>query len=148
MDCEIVVREFVLQSRYYVHFRANTLGKGMDPLIFQAMGWIVPLLFILEEWLWHKITYKGCYAIKQWNKSKNFSLTCLIFLFSLSSSISISLSLSLGCILSLSLSLTPIYFSPFVFLSHPPLFLSLCLSLPLLFGFFLFLSMFLLVFLL
>ena len=31
MDCGIVVREFVLQSRYYVHFRANTLGKGMNP---------------------------------------------------------------------------------------------------------------------
>ena len=24
----------VLQSRYYVHFRANTLGKGMNPLIY------------------------------------------------------------------------------------------------------------------
>ena len=29
MDCGIVVREFVLQSRYYVHFRANTPGKGI-----------------------------------------------------------------------------------------------------------------------
>ena len=38
MDCGIVVREFVLQSRYYVHFRANTLGKGMNPLILSAMG--------------------------------------------------------------------------------------------------------------
>ena len=39
MNCEIVVREFVLQSRYYVHFRANTLGKGMNPLILPpAMG--------------------------------------------------------------------------------------------------------------
>ena len=39
MSCEIVVREFVLQSRYYVHFRANTLGKGMNPLILPpAMG--------------------------------------------------------------------------------------------------------------
>ena len=28
-----------LQSRYYVHFRANTLGKGMNPLILPpAMG--------------------------------------------------------------------------------------------------------------
>ena len=33
MNCGIVVRQFVLQSRYYVHFRANTLGKGMNPLI-------------------------------------------------------------------------------------------------------------------
>ena len=37
-DCGIVVREFVLQSRYYVHFRTNTLGKGMNPLILPAMG--------------------------------------------------------------------------------------------------------------
>ena len=38
MDCGVVVREFVLQSRYYVHFQANTLGKGMNPLIIPAMG--------------------------------------------------------------------------------------------------------------
>ena len=39
MNCGIVVREFVLQSLYYVHFRANTLGKGMNPLILPpAMG--------------------------------------------------------------------------------------------------------------
>ena len=38
MDCGIVVREFVLQLRYYVHFRANILGKGMNPLIPPAMG--------------------------------------------------------------------------------------------------------------
>ena len=38
MDCGIVVREFVLQSRCYIHFRANTLGKGMNPLILPAMG--------------------------------------------------------------------------------------------------------------
>ena len=37
MDCGIVVSEFVLQSRYYVHFRANTLGKGMNPHIPPAM---------------------------------------------------------------------------------------------------------------
>ena len=38
MDCRIVVSEFVFQSRYYVHFSANTLGKGMNPLILPAMG--------------------------------------------------------------------------------------------------------------
>ena len=38
MDCEIVVREFVLQLCYYVHFWANTLGKGMNPLMLPAMG--------------------------------------------------------------------------------------------------------------
>ena len=38
MECGIVVSEFVLQSRYYVHFLANTPGKGMNPLILSAMG--------------------------------------------------------------------------------------------------------------
>ena len=33
----IQVSEFVLQSSYYVNFRANTLGKGMNPLILPAM---------------------------------------------------------------------------------------------------------------
>ena len=38
MDCGVVVSEFKHQSRYYVHFRTNTLGKGMNPLILPAMG--------------------------------------------------------------------------------------------------------------
>ena len=38
LDCGIIVREFVLQSRYYIHFRANTLGTGMNPFILPAMG--------------------------------------------------------------------------------------------------------------
>ena len=38
MNCGIVVSDFVLQSSYYVHFRANTLAKGMNPLILPAMG--------------------------------------------------------------------------------------------------------------
>ena len=38
MDSGIVVREFVLPSRYYIHFQANTIGKGMNPLILPAMG--------------------------------------------------------------------------------------------------------------
>ena len=38
MDCRIVVNEFILQSRYNIHFWANTLVKGMNPLILPAMG--------------------------------------------------------------------------------------------------------------
>ena len=38
MNCGVVVSGFVLQSRYYVYFRANTLRKGMKPLILPAMG--------------------------------------------------------------------------------------------------------------
>ena len=37
-DSGIVVSEFKLQLRYYVPFRANTLRKGMNHLILQAMG--------------------------------------------------------------------------------------------------------------
>ena len=49
MNCGIVVSEFVLQSRYYVHFRANTLGKSMNPVILPAIRKIVPLLVFLEN---------------------------------------------------------------------------------------------------
>ena len=32
-DCEIVIRKFELQLRYYVHFRTNTLGESYEPLL-------------------------------------------------------------------------------------------------------------------
>ena len=38
MDYGMIVSEFEHQSRYYVHFRANTLGKDMNPLILPARG--------------------------------------------------------------------------------------------------------------
>ena len=38
MDCGIVVSKSELQLRYYVHFQANTLGKGMNHLILPVMG--------------------------------------------------------------------------------------------------------------
>ena len=49
LDCGLEVREFKPQSWYYVHFQANTLRKGMNPLILQAMGWIISLLFFLKD---------------------------------------------------------------------------------------------------
>ena len=33
LDCEIVVSEFELQQRYYVHFQTNTIRKGIKPLV-------------------------------------------------------------------------------------------------------------------
>ena len=33
LDCDIVISEFELQSRYYVYFRINTPEKGMIPFI-------------------------------------------------------------------------------------------------------------------
>ena len=38
MDCGIIVRDFKLQSCYYVHLQTNTLGKDMNPFILPAMG--------------------------------------------------------------------------------------------------------------
>ena len=38
VDCETVLSEFELQSRYYIYFRKNTLGKGMNSQILPAMG--------------------------------------------------------------------------------------------------------------
>ena len=53
MDCGIVIREFELQSRYYVHFRANTLGKGMNPVIPPSYGLNSTTTVLLGEWVWH-----------------------------------------------------------------------------------------------
>ena len=38
MDNGIIVSKFKVQSPYYVHFWANTLRKGMNPLILLALG--------------------------------------------------------------------------------------------------------------
>ena len=38
MDCDIVVNEFELQPRYYVHFRTNTCRKDINSFILLAMG--------------------------------------------------------------------------------------------------------------
>ena len=38
LDGGIVISEFELQSRYYVNYQTNTIGKGMNPLILPAMG--------------------------------------------------------------------------------------------------------------
>ena len=38
LDCDIVVGELEPLSHYYVHFRTNTLNKGMDPFTLPAMG--------------------------------------------------------------------------------------------------------------
>ena len=44
LGCKIVESEFKLQSHYYVHFRANTFVKGMNPLFLEEV-WIIPQLF-------------------------------------------------------------------------------------------------------
>ena len=36
-NCNITVSRFELQQRYYVHFRINSLGEDMNPLITPVM---------------------------------------------------------------------------------------------------------------
>ena len=43
LDCNIVISEFELESRSYIDFRTNTLGKGIKSLIFSSTRYIVPL---------------------------------------------------------------------------------------------------------
>ena len=50
IDFGIVVSEFVLQ---YVHFRANTLGKGIEPPYPPSYGLNSTTTVLLGEWLWH-----------------------------------------------------------------------------------------------
>ena len=38
LDYRIVLSEFELQLHFNVHFRTNTLGKDMNPLILLDMG--------------------------------------------------------------------------------------------------------------
>ena len=49
LNYKIVVSEFELQSRYYIHFRLYTLGKGMNSFILLAMGSIVTLPFFSKD---------------------------------------------------------------------------------------------------
>ena len=52
MDGGIVVSEFELQSCYYVHFRANTLGKDMNPTYPPSYGLNSTTIVLLEGYLW------------------------------------------------------------------------------------------------
>ena len=38
LDCNIIVSNFEFQSRFYIHFRINTPGKGMNSFISLALG--------------------------------------------------------------------------------------------------------------
>ena len=37
LDSDMVVYRFKLQLHHYIHFQTNTLGKGMNALIFPAI---------------------------------------------------------------------------------------------------------------
>ena len=65
MDYGIVVSEFVLQSRYYIHFQTNTLWKVWTPLSSQL--WIKEYHYCSSRSMALALTYKGWYAFKQTN---------------------------------------------------------------------------------
>ena len=72
LDCGIVVNEFELQSDYYVHFRAGTLGKEWTPYP-PSYGLNNTSAILLGGRLWHSITHERWYAIKQRNQTKSWS---------------------------------------------------------------------------
>ena len=49
LDWDTQVSEFEPYYRYYIHFRNNTFGKGMNLFNPSAMGWIVPVLFFYKD---------------------------------------------------------------------------------------------------
>ena len=51
LDCNIVVSELELQSRNYVHFRTNTLRRGMTPPFPPSYGLNITITVLQEEWL-------------------------------------------------------------------------------------------------
>ena len=43
LDCDVLVNEFDLQSCYYVHFRTNTFGISINPLIHGLMSRVLAI---------------------------------------------------------------------------------------------------------
>ena len=44
LDCDIVENEFELQSRFDIHVRTNTLGKGLNALVLNNPLMLIHLL--------------------------------------------------------------------------------------------------------
>ena len=63
----------VPKSRHYVHFRTNTLGKGINPLILLSRG-LNSTTTVLQGWLWHWITQEGWYTVKQRNQTAEWCI--------------------------------------------------------------------------
>ena len=69
LDSDIIICKFKHQSHYYIHFRTNTIVKGMTPLILPALGWIALLLLFYKDGFSIKTTHMGRYAIRQGNQT-------------------------------------------------------------------------------
>ena len=66
LDCNIVVSEFELLSRYCIHFWTNMLGEGINP----SNGLNGTTSVRLHLWLWYEVTHEVWYAIKQRNQTE------------------------------------------------------------------------------
>ena len=65
LNCDIVVNEIELQSRYYVHFRTNILEE-MHSLPYPIGCWLDCITTVLfEGWPLYLVPKKDWYAIKQ-----------------------------------------------------------------------------------
>ena len=53
LDNNVVVSEFELQSRYYVHFRMDIVGKVWIPLSPPSNELDNTAIVLLQAWLWH-----------------------------------------------------------------------------------------------
>ena len=69
LDSGFVKSEFEHQSRYYIYFQTNALGKGLNPLILPAMGQIASLLFFKKNGV--SIKYPMTVDIPLQNKERN-----------------------------------------------------------------------------
>ena len=68
LDCVLEVCKFELPFRLYVHFRTNSLGKGMSPMILANYGSSSIAAVLQQGWLWPQITRERWYTLKQTNK--------------------------------------------------------------------------------
>ena len=71
LDYDHEICEFEFQPRNNIHFRTNTLRKGMK-LSYPSSYGLNSITAVLEGWLWYYITHGGWYAIKQRNKQISF----------------------------------------------------------------------------
>ena len=81
LNCDILVSEFKLQSRYNVHFRINTLRKDINYTKFTlVMGWILLLLFLYKDGFGIKYSLDVDMPLKKETKSKKMKLCTYNFI--------------------------------------------------------------------
>ena len=80
--CGVMVKvqsELKTHLRYFVHFRTNTIGKGLNPLMFLSNE-LNSVIAVLVGSCWHEINQEGWYTIKQRNQA-NIIISSILFYF-------------------------------------------------------------------